>query len=1233
MRQSDNTGKYTFLEVRDFYETTLLSPTIPLKTKAEMALDIAGRWEQIDRSSSALSAYTTTTHSERSSNELINTLGSHSLSHTTRPRTLESEDGKKDTSKDRTTAMTRSFNRLELNRPQERNLHSHHRHRRQKDNFSSNQRVPEAQEPPLFDDQDASSQSPSFGSVSVSNSSTSKGRQDGEFSSTFRVQLTRGPHGFGFSIAGGTDQEPPLPNIDSRFVFVARITPGGAADINGKLRINDILLSVNGFGLVGLPHLKAVTIFEQAGPYLDLEVHRPDQTLTTKTSRPPVRSLESPQISVNSKSRLQRDQVGLDSQSGAVQSHKTALSRSHCIILPGTSGSPSPSLSGGTTESSGAQPTTVSPLSSLFAACHNPPIHPDTSKKSALSSESLGVGSPRDPPQNKKLGIDDDDADDDAVWLFDPQQAAGRGSASQNTADNLMSDREINVDAALSGINREDDEDVILKPAQEKSSKKSHRSKKQPSQSSPVVDEWELLSRPKPDPTPGPVIVEVPLVRGTSNGFGFSIAGGVGTEFLENDSGIFITQVTSGGVADTCGRIAVGDRLVRVNDISLVDVTHAKAVETLQNAGDFALLLLVKASVQSSPQRINCSQCQETVRNLHNSSNTSSNNGSRSLERKRLLESTDIYSKRSHSRQSRSGKGRTMPQQNILASSKHIAETLPLSSSSHGSEDYAAAHAVPDSVLQRWPRARLVTLYKEDAMIPRGTSGSNPGERTGGSLGFNILGGDGTDGIYVSHIHPDRPAARSKAISVGDRLLVINGVEVVGSSHEEAAILLKTAPFRVDLVLAYCPAEFKKLEEQIRAQTEGQSDKDESREEYDSKGTGQCTRHSIEADGLFVRVLADFDPHEVMEANQVIPRAAISIRSGDILQLLNVTDREWWQAKIIHPSTCKPLGPAGLVPSRRRLERQERKKWALRFGREPIQPSPSHQVSSSETGSSVISDPQSTDKAIESIHFSPSDAPSSSSKQSSLPDAAPVDKRRQHQSNKSKKDSSREARSESVGEMVPPTYIPVTSIQAVNTRPVVILGDLKHNIAEDLLSEFPNEFGACVPHTTRHRRHGEVDGRDYNFVKSRSRMEAEILSNRYIEAGEYNGNLYGTHLHSVFKVASAGLHCLLDVEVLALQRLAAAGLPPITIFVLSDLPDQPLQVVDSAEIASKHEENSSYRRFKRLEKNFVFLKENANFITAVMIVDEYEKSLERIQKIIQSNEGPNVWMASNDFLP
>ena len=82
-------------------------------------------------------------------------------------------------------------------------------------------------------------------------------------------------------------------------------------------------------------------------------------------------------------------------------------------------------------------------------------------------------------------------------------------------------------------------------------------------------------------------------------------------------------QVTPGGVADTTGRISVGDRLVKVNNVSLVDVTHAEAVDILKSAGDFALLLLVKASFQSSPQRANCRQCQG-IPSLHQFSMTGS---------------------------------------------------------------------------------------------------------------------------------------------------------------------------------------------------------------------------------------------------------------------------------------------------------------------------------------------------------------------------------------------------------------------------------------------------------------------------------------------------------------------------------------------------------------------------------------------------------------------------------
>ena len=99
------------------------------------------------------------------------------------------------------------------------------------------------------------------------------------------------------------------------------------------------------------------------------------------------------------------------------------------------------------------------------------------------------------------------------------------------------------------------------------------------------------------------------------------------------------------------------------------------------------------------------------------------------------------------------------------------------------------------------------------------------------------------------------------------------------------------------------------------------------------------------------------------------------------------------------------------------------------------------------------------------------------------------------------------------------TYEPVEEIDLQFTRPVIILGPIKDRINDDLMREFPDRFGSCVPHTTRPQRENEVDGRDYHFVTSIDQMKADIQTHLFIEAGQYNDNLYGTSVQSVKDVA------------------------------------------------------------------------------------------------------------------
>lgn len=58
-----------------------------------------------------------------------------------------------------------------------------------------------------------------------------------------------------------------------------------------------------------------------------------------------------------------------------------------------------------------------------------------------------------------------------------------------------------------------------------------------------------------------------------------------------------------------------------------------------------------------------------------------------------------------------------------------------------------------------------------------------------------------------------------------------------------------------------------------------------------------------------------------------------------------------------------------------------------------------------------------------------------------------------------------------------------------------------------------------ISDTTRPKRDYEHDGRDYHFVESREEMERDIQNHLFIEAGQYNDNLYGTSVASVREVA------------------------------------------------------------------------------------------------------------------
>uniref|UniRef100_A0A8C2JVM6 Membrane-associated guanylate kinase, WW and PDZ domain-containing protein 1 n=1 Tax=Cyprinus carpio TaxID=7962 RepID=A0A8C2JVM6_CYPCA len=90
-------------------------------------------------------------------------------------------------------------------------------------------------------------------------------RYDAEF---YSVDLERDNKGFGFSLRGGREY-----NMD---LYVLRLAEDGAAVRNGKMRVGDEILEINGESTKGMKHARAIELIKNGGRKVHLVLRRGD---------------------------------------------------------------------------------------------------------------------------------------------------------------------------------------------------------------------------------------------------------------------------------------------------------------------------------------------------------------------------------------------------------------------------------------------------------------------------------------------------------------------------------------------------------------------------------------------------------------------------------------------------------------------------------------------------------------------------------------------------------------------------------------------------------------------------------------------------------------------------------------------------------------------------------------------------------------------------------------------
>ncbi len=104
----------------------------------------------------------------------------------------------------------------------------------------------------------------------------------------------------------------------------------------------------------------------------------------------------------------------------------------------------------------------------------------------------------------------------------------------------------------------------------------------------------------------------------------------------------------------------------------------------------------------------------------------------------------------------------------------------------------------------------------------------------------------------------------------------------------------------------------------------------------------------------------------------------------------------------------------------------------------------------------------------------------------------------------------------------------------------------KSTIVRALRDDPRVEFSVSA--TTRPKRPGEVDGRDYYFLTPEE-FQRKVRAGEFIEFANVHGNLYGTLREPMERAIEAGKIYLVEIDVQGAAQLQALGIPGVYIFI------------------------------------------------------------------------------------
>ncbi|XP_013916527.1 MAGUK p55 subfamily member 2 isoform X1 [Pantherophis guttatus] len=319
---------------------------------------------------------------------------------------------------------------------------------------------------------------------------------------------------------------------------------------------------------------------------------------------------------------------------------------------------------------------------------------------------------------------------------------------------------------------------------------------------------------------------------------------------------------------------------------------------------------------------------------------------------------------------------------------------------------------------------------------------------------------------------------------------------------------------------------------------------------------------------VFVKAHFDYDP----VTDNLIPckEAGLKFVAGDLLQIVNQDDPNWWQACHVEG------GSAGLIPSQ--LLEEKRKAFVKR------------------------------DLEV---------TPSSGALCGSL--SGKKKKRMMYLTTKNAEFDRHELL----------IYEEVARMPPFRRKTLVLIGAQgvgRRSIKNKLIMSDQSQYGTTIPYTSRRPKEHEKTGQVYSFV-TRSEMERDIKAGRYLEHGEYEGNLYGTKIDSIHEVVESGKMCILDVNPQAVKVLRTAEFVPYVVFI--EAPDfETLRAMNKAAlesgVATKQLTDADLKR--TVDESCRIQRGYGHYFDLCLVNDNMERTFQQLQVALQKLYNEPQWV-------